>query len=122
MKADQLMVLLGGLIIVATSSVLAETNLGNPLHGQNLYQQHCLRCHGARLDGNGPDAASLRIRPTDFHIYLTLARDASELEEAIRQGRKLTPMHAWDTVLTDQQIYDLVEYIRSAIPQIEMKP
>jgi len=122
MKADRILVLLCGLMIAVTESVLAETPPGYPIHGQKLYQQHCLRCHGARLDGNGPDAASLRVRPTDFHIYLTLARGAPELEEAIRQGRKLTPMHAWDTVLTDQQIYDLVAYIRSAVPQIEVKP
>jgi len=122
MKADRLRVLLCGLMIAVTASVLAETPPGYPIHGQKLYQQHCLRCHGVRLDGNGPDAASLRVRPTDFHIYLTLARGAPELEEAIRQGRKLTPMHAWDTVLTDQQIYDLVAYIRSAVPRIEVKP
>jgi mono/diheme cytochrome c family protein len=122
MKADRLLVLLCGLMIAVTSSGFAETPPGNPLHGQDLYQQHCLRCHGARLDGNGPDAASLRVRPTDFHTYLTLARGAPELEEAIRQGQNLTPMHAWDTVLTDQQVYDLVAYIRSAVPHIEVKP
>ena len=122
MKADWFLVLLCGLITAVASSVCAETPPGNPIHGQNLYQQHCLRCHGARLDGNGPDAESLRIRPTNFHTYLTLARGAPELEEAIRQGRKLTPMHAWGTVLTDQQIYDLVAYIRSMVPHIEVKP
>lgn len=122
MKADRLLVLLCGLMIAVTSSVLAETPPGNPIHGQNLYQQHCLRCHGAKLDGNGPDAASLRVRPTDIHTYLFLARGVPELEEAIRQGRNLTPMHAWDTVLTDQQVYGLVAYIRSAAPLVKVKP
>ena len=122
MKADWFPALLCGLMIAVAPSVFAETLPGNPIHGQNVYQQHCLRCHGARLDGNGPDADSLRIRPTNFHTYLTLARGAPELEEAIRQGRMLTPMHAWDTVLTDQQVYDLVAYIRYSIPRIEGKP
>lgn len=122
MKADRLLVLMSGLMIVVTSSVLAVTPPGNPMHGQKLYKQHCLRCHGAKLDGNGPDAASLRVRPTDIHTYLTLARGAPELEEAIRQGKNLTPMHAWDTVLTDQQVYGLVAYIRSAAPLVKVKP
>ena len=122
MKADRLVVLLCGLMIPIASSVLAERPLGNPRQGQALYQQHCLRCHGGRLDGNGPDADSLRLRPTNLRTYLMLDRGASELEETIRQGRKLTPMHAWGTVLTDQEISDLVAYILREVPQIEVKP
>ena len=122
MKADWLLVLMSGLMIVITSSALAVTPPGNPMHGQKLYKQHCLRCHGAKLDGNGPDADSLRVRPTNFHTYLTLARGARELEEAIRQGQNLTPMHAWDPVLTDQEVYDLVAYIRSEVPPVEVRP
>jgi mono/diheme cytochrome c family protein len=122
MKADRLLVLLCGLMIAITSSGFAETPPGHPVRGQNLYQQHCLRCHGAKLDGNGPDAASLRVQPTNLHTYLMLARGAQELEAAIRQGRNLTPMHAWDAALTDEQVYDLVAYIRSAVPRIEVKP
>jgi mono/diheme cytochrome c family protein len=122
MKADRLIVLLCGLMIAITSSGLAETPPGHPIQGQTLYQQHCLRCHGAKLDGNGPDAASLRVQPTNLQTYLMLARGAPELEAAIRQGRTLTPMHAWNAALTDEQVYDLVAYIRSAVPRIEVKP
>ena len=122
MKADWLLVLMSGLMIVITSSALAVTPPGNPMHGQKLYKQHCLRCHGAKLDGNGPDADSLRVRPTNFHTYLTLARGTRELEEALRQGRNFTPMHAWDPVLTDQEVYDLVAYIRSEVPPLEVRP
>ncbi|HEX9154952.1 MAG TPA: cytochrome c [Nitrospira sp.] len=122
MTAHRLLVLMSGLMIVVTSSVLAVTPPGNPMHGQKLYKQHCLRCHGAKLDGNGPDADSLRVRPTNFHTYLTLARGTRELEEALRQGRNFTPMHAWDPVLTDQEVYDLVAYIRSEVPPLEVKP
>ena len=122
MKAVRLMVLLCGLMIVASSSVLAETRPGNLKEGQRLYQQHCLRCHGATLDGKGPDAASLRVRPTDFHKYLSRVKGELELEVTIRRGQQLTAMHEWDTSLTNQQVYDLIAYIRSAVPRLEMKP
>lgn len=79
MKATRLMVLCG-LIFAASSSVLAETRPGNLKDGQRLYQQHCLRCHGASLDGKGPDAASLSVRPTDFHKYLSRVKGELELE------------------------------------------
>jgi mono/diheme cytochrome c family protein len=108
MKASRVMVLLCGLVIPITLSVFGETPPGYPDHGQNLYQQHCLRCHGPAFDGNGPDADSLRLRPTNLRKYLILGRGTSDLESAIREGRKLTPMHGWGIVLTDQEIYDLV--------------
>jgi mono/diheme cytochrome c family protein len=122
MKANRLMVLLCGLMIVASSSVLAETRPGNLKDGQRLYQQHCLRCHGAMLDGKGPDAASLNVRPTDFHKYLSRVKGELELEVTIRRGQQLTAMHKWDTSLTDQQVYDLIAYIRSTVPHLEVKP
>src|SRR5215467_1939528 len=117
-----LMIPLCVLVIPIISSVLAETPPGNPGHGQTLYQQHCLRCHGGRLDGNGPDAPSLRLRPTNLRTYLMLDRGSSELERTIREGRKDTPMHSWSPVFTDQDIYDVVAYIRSQVPQVVPKP
>ena len=122
MKRDRLMFLLCGLMIVASSSVSAETRPGNLNNGQKLYQQHCLNCHGARLDGKGPVAASLRVPPPDFHTYLSRVKGDLELEVTIRRGRKLTYMHQWDTLLRDQQVYDLIAYIRSAVPHLEVKP
>lgn len=122
MKVDRCMVLLCGLMIVADSSFAAETPPGNLKHGQALYQQHCLRCHGAMLDGKGPDAAKLRVSPTDFHKYLSRVKGDLELEVTIRRGRKLTAMHEWDSLLTDQQVSDLIAYVRSAVPHLEVKP
>ena len=71
MTADRCMVLPCGLIIMASSSFAAEARPGDLKACQALYQQHCLRCHGARLDGKGPDAATLRVSLTDFYKYLS---------------------------------------------------
>src|SRR5262245_4817620 len=122
MKTDRVLILLWALMLPITSSVLANTPAGNSKHGQNLYQQYCFRCHGGRLDGNGPDAGSLRVRPCNLRTYVMLDRGSSELENAIRDSRRHTPRHTWGIVLTDQEIYDLVAYIRTEIPQIEGKP
>lgn len=122
MKADRCMVFLCGLMIVASASFAAETRSGNLKSGKAPYQQHCLRCHGARLDGKGPDGAKLRVSLTDFHKYLSRVKGDLELEVTIRRGRKLTAMHEWDSLLADQQVSDLIAYIRSAVPHIEVKP
>ena len=122
MKVRRLLVVIGVVAIVAGASVVAETGRGNPHKGPAIYKQHCLRCHGAMLDGKGPEAAKLNKPPTDFHKYLSRVKDDLELEVTIRQGRKLTAMHEWDSLLNDQQIYDLIAYIRSAVPQLEVTP
>jgi len=122
MKVNRLMVLILGLTIVASTSVVAEPGPGNLKQGQALYQQHCLRCHGARLDGKGPEAVKLSVNPTDFHQYLSRVKGELELEVTIRRGRKATAMHEWDSLLTDQQVTDLIAYIRSAVPHLEVNP
>ena len=71
MKVDGLLVVMGVLAVVASASVAAETGPGNPHKGPALYKQHCLRCHGAMLDGKGPEAAKLSKPPADFHKYLS---------------------------------------------------
>lgn len=122
MTSTRLRGFLCGLLILASATVAAETHAGNPKNGHALYQRHCFRCHGVRLDGNGPDAATLSRRPTDFHQYLSRVKGELELEVTIRQGRKRTAMHEWDSLLSDPQISDLIAYIRSVVPQLEVKP
>jgi mono/diheme cytochrome c family protein len=119
MKADRLMILLCGLMIGASPSILAETLPGHLKDGQRLYQQHCLRCHGSTLDGKGPDAASLRVPPANFHTYLSRIKDDAQFEKTIKQ---FLGMHSWEETLTDEQVHDLIAYIRSAVAHLEMKP
>ncbi len=116
---------LGGVTIalLLTSSLgLAQTRLSPIEKGQRLYQRHCLRCHGLALDGKGPAAASLSVPPANFHTYLSRLKDEAEFERTIKQGRRFLGMHNWEDTLTDEQIRDLTVYIRSAAPQVKVKP
>ena len=45
---------------------------------ERLYQEKCARCHGARGDGNGPFAAYLTPRPTDFRSSNWQTRSSDE--------------------------------------------
>lgn len=95
---------------------LAQMTPGNPRNGHDLFQRHCLRCHGEKLDGKGPDAAALKISPANFHSYPSRVKDDFELWLTIRQGRMFSAMHSWSDTLTDDQIRDVVSYIRSVAP------
>jgi high-affinity iron transporter len=117
--------LLGGALValmLTSSLVLAQTRLSPIEKGERLYQRNCLRCHGPALDGKGPDAASLSVPPTNFHMYLSRLKDDVALEKTIKQGKQFLGMHNWEDTLTDEQVRDLIAYIRSAAPHVKVKP
>jgi cytochrome c oxidase cbb3-type subunit 3 len=103
-------------IFVATSMAAAQTVRGNPKAGQAIYSQHCLRCHGEKLDGNGPDAQDLIVRPADLSSNRSRTKSDWELLVALSNGVLFTPMHTYRGKLTDEQMLDVLSYIRSVVP------
>jgi cytochrome c oxidase cbb3-type subunit 3 len=104
------------LIVLASSWAIGQTSRGNPKEGQAIYAQYCLRCHGETLDGNGPEAQYLILRPTNFQSQSLLAKADWELLITISNGILFTPMHGFRGTLTDQQMLDALSYIRSRTP------
>ena len=104
------------LISVLTTVVFAQVNRGDATVGQSVYEQQCLRCHGAKLDGNGPDSRDLIVRPADLRSQSTRSKTDWELLVAISNGVLFTPMHGFRGKLTDQQLLDVLSYIRSVSP------
>ena len=103
-------------IVLASSWAAGPTTRGNPKEGQSVYGQYCLRCHGETLDGNGPEAQYLILRPTNFQSQSLLAKADWELLITISNGILFTPMHGFRGRLTDQQMLDVLSYIRSRTP------
>ena len=104
------------LIVLASSWAAGQTPRENPKGGQVVYAQYCLRCHGERLDGTGPEAQYLILRPTNFQSQELLAKADWELLLTISNGILFTPMHGFRGTLTDQQMLDVLSYIRSRTP------
>jgi cytochrome c oxidase cbb3-type subunit 3 len=109
-------------VILTSSGALAETRLSAIDMGERIYQRNCLHCHGVTLDGKGPDAASHSVLPANFHTYLSRLKDDAELEKTIKQGKQFLGMHHWEDTLTEEQVHDLIAYIRSAAPHVKVKP
>lgn len=96
----------------------ADAAKGDAQKGRTVYERNCLRCHGPALDGHGPDAPKL-IRPAaDFHDRRSRKRGDAEMEIIVNQGQLFTDMHAWDDRLSDQQIRDVIAYIRAHAPHV----
>lgn len=105
-----------GLVVLASSWAAGQTARGNPKEGQTVYQQHCLRCHGDKLDGNGPESGDLIVRPANLQSQIVRSKTDWELLVTISNGVLFTPMHSYRGKLTDQQMLDVLSYIRAVSP------
>jgi cytochrome c6 len=77
---------------------------GDPFSGSNIYSEYCVSCHGG--DGRG-DVAGV----PSFRGGSMMMRSESELIDAIKAGKNLMP--AFNGILEEYQIDDVVSYIRT---------
>jgi mono/diheme cytochrome c family protein len=77
-----------------------------------LYEWHCVRCHGAGGWGDGTQANELRVAPANFHGPVVKMKSDEQLLTSIEFGLVLTPMHAWRGRLTEQEMQDVLAYVR----------
>lgn len=104
------------LVLLASSWAAGQTVRGNSKEGQALYQKNCLRCHGNNLDGNGPDSKDLIVQPANLRTSIIRSKTDWELLVAISNGVLFSPMHSFRSKLTDQQMLDVLSYIRDLSP------
>lgn len=111
-------------VVVAAVVVVMSTNLwllaqdlrGSPKRGETLYRLHCLKCHGEAGNGMGPEARDLIVPPANFHLGKYRSKTDRELFIAVEDGVLFSPMHAWRHKLTEEQMRDLIGYIRFFAP------
>ena len=99
----------------------AETGpitLGDPARGKMIYDTYCVTCHGPTGKGDGPAAATLPKKPanhSDGNFMNPLPNE--ELYKAIKEGGqaigKSNAMPPWGATLNDEQLRDVLGYVRS---------
>jgi mono/diheme cytochrome c family protein len=104
------------LVLLGSSWAIGQTARVNPKEGQSVYEKNCLRCHGNKLDGNGPDSQDLIVRPANLQSPITRSKSDWELLVAISNGVLFSPMHSFRGKLTDRQMLDVLLYIRAVSP------
>ncbi len=121
-KATVLLMMLGaGMVCLKTGPTLAAASYSGPgpgsaLRGQKIYEQTCLTCHQA--DAGGVPGMTPPLQKSPYvqgpavkliSIVLNGLNDGVEIE-----GETYTnPMPPFNTVLKDQEIADVLTYLRS---------
>jgi len=86
-------------------------DLSSATRGGMLFGQNCARCHGAMGKGDGPEGVNLPSRPRDLTASRVRGLADGEIFQTISQGRGYMP--SWLNRLSELQIWDLVNYIRT---------
>jgi len=94
-------------------------------HGRKLYDYNCAQCHGAAGDGNGFGAPFLVPAPRDFtaaaYKFRTTESGAlptdQDLFRIISRGANGTGMPPWQYLLTEEERWALVDYVKTFSPR-----
>lgn len=80
--------------------------------GRTVYEQSCISCHGTTGRGDGSAGWALDPRPADFTQPHFEEHSDAELASTISDGVPGTGMPAFGSQLSDQQIRDVITYLR----------
>ena len=104
--------------VPVTTTVLLLGLAAFSVQGQEakqLYEATCASCHGVSGKGDGPSGQALQPKPADFATALK-GKDEAYLIKLITEGGtsvgKSPMMPAYQGVFSDEQIRDLIQYVK----------
>jgi mono/diheme cytochrome c family protein len=85
-------------------------------HGFRLYEEMCVQCHGA--PGKKPGEVGLGLRPEPSELSKAVRRwNTVELFWILKHGIKATGMPAFGKTHTEEQLWNLVAFVKT-IPDL----
>lgn len=81
------------------------------------YKAYCTQCHGVEGNGKGVNVRDMSVVPRDHTDAKSMSGRSDEtLFKAIKEGGasigKSVLMPPWESTLSDEEIQDLVQYLR----------
>ena len=86
---------------------------GDSAKGRPLYEKHCLLCHGPQGRGDGPQGQLMSPPATNFRSPESKRKPDDVLLKAIREGHPDTAMTNWDLELSEEDMTNILAYIRN---------
>ncbi len=105
-------------IIAVLVALMVFPAMGFAATGEENYKTYCVQCHGLAGMGNGVNVRDMSVQPRDHTDAKAMSGLSDKrLFKAIKEGgpavTKSVLMPAWHSVFTDQEIRDLVAYLRT---------
>ena len=86
--------------------------------GKKLYDAQCASCHGATGKGDGKGGELLKPKPSDMtDAEWKHGSTDGEIFTVIRDGSKQTGMRAYGSRIPTNDIWNLVNYVRTLGPK-----
>ena len=83
----------------------------NLMEGQRLYEDRCALCHGSAKEKLSP--LRERFNPPVPQLIAHVPHDEDAwVFWVTKHGARMTGMPSWDTILTDDQIWKIVTYVK----------
>lgn len=105
----------GAAVVAAGCLFIGATAATALASGEADYAKNCVTCHGAAGKGDGPVGKMMKPAPKDFATALKGQGDdaiAKVIKEGGKAVGKATTMPAYGSKLNDDQIKELVAYIK----------
>jgi mono/diheme cytochrome c family protein len=86
--------------------------------GKKLYDSQCASCHGTTGKGDGKGGAMLKPKPSDLtDAEWKHGSTDGEIFLVIRDGAKQTGMRGYGSRIPAQDIWNIVNYVKSLNPK-----
>ncbi len=130
-RSLRIFILLMGLTAAAITSSPALAKPGNTENGEKIYAKRCMICHGAEGDGDGAATELLNPPPRDFTSAMykikttgfdDIVPNDEDIMRMIRDGMPGTAMPGWADILKEEEIWDLVAYVKTFAGLEEEQP
>ena len=92
-------------VLLAASATIASAQDS----GADVYRTNCILCHGETGEADTP--AGKTFKAASFNSADALKKSDAELTVIIKNGKDKMP--PWSDVLTDDQVKDVIAYIRT---------
>lgn len=112
-----LLMVLAAVPVAAEEVPIKNTFQASVIRGEIVYSSYCTLCHGITGEGNGRAARIHNPRPAN--LRKSMVSDLYK-EMIIRKGGanwgRSPDMPSWQEELTEEQIHDVVNYLRTIAP------
>ena len=86
--------------------------------GATVYNRSCASCHGRTGAGDGPAAKQLNPPPSNLvDAEWKHGTSDGEIFAVVRNGIPKTAMKGFASKMTEHEIWDVINYVRSLSPQ-----